>query len=38
MEPLADPCEDRFVKDVPAPPHQYLSEELLFPRKSKRAV
>lgn len=34
MEPLNDAVNDRVVKEVPAPPHRPLSEELLYPTKS----
>lgn len=35
MEPLADPDNDRAMKDIVPPPHKPLSEELLYPNKSK---
>jgi serine/threonine-protein phosphatase 2B catalytic subunit len=35
MEPLSDPCNDRFVKDVNPPPHKPISMELLYPNKGK---
>jgi hypothetical protein len=35
MEPLKDVGEDRVIKDVPAPPHRPISEELLYPNKCK---
>eukprot|EP00914_Ancora_sagittata_P020931 GHVO01041156.1.p1 GENE.GHVO01041156.1~~GHVO01041156.1.p1 ORF type:complete len:506 (-),score=68.72 GHVO01041156.1:136-1653(-) len=31
MDPLADPKNDRVVKDIEPPPSQYLSDALLFP-------
>ncbi len=31
MEPLSDPCGDRVVKDLIAPPQLPLSEDILFP-------
>ena len=34
MEPLLDPVGDRQMKDIVPPPHQFLSEELLYPNKS----
>ena len=35
MEPLADPDQDRAMKDIVPPPHRPLSEELLYPNKCK---
>ena len=31
MEPLCDPNGDRKIKDLPAPPHRPLGEDLLYP-------
>lgn len=33
MEPLKDSDSDRVIKDVPAPPHKPLNNELLFSGK-----
>ena len=33
MEPLADPCGDRVMKEIPAPPHQPIAEDMLYPNK-----
>jgi len=35
MEALNDPCNDRPVKDLAAPPHRPLSAELLYPDASQ---
>lgn len=35
MEPLKDAAEDRAIKDVQAPPHKPLSDDLLYPNKCK---
>ena len=35
MEPLKDATEDRVIKDVQAPPHRPLSDDLLYPNKCK---
>ena len=31
MEPLPDPCNDRVISDLPAPPHLPLTTDVLFP-------
>lgn len=31
MEPILDPLNDRFVKDLPAPPSRTISREVLYP-------
>ena len=36
MEALKDPCNDRVVKTLPAPPSKPLSEELLYPDGNKK--
>ena len=36
MEPLCDPCKDREVKSVKAPPHRPLSRKLMWPDAKKR--
>merc|ERR1719217_270139 len=33
MEVLKDPCNDRTCKDLPLPPAQHLSADVLFPKK-----
>ena len=38
MEPLSDPNEDRVMKDIMPPPHCPLTDELLYPNKSKQLV
>lgn len=38
MEPLIDPTLDRVIKDISPPPHKPLSDELLYPSKSKKLV
>lgn len=35
MEPLADPDNDRAMKDIVPPPHKPLAEDLLYPNKCK---
>eukprot|EP00357_Protocruzia_adherens_P011762 CAMPEP_0115012316 /NCGR_PEP_ID=MMETSP0216-20121206/24649_1 /TAXON_ID=223996 /ORGANISM="Protocruzia adherens, Strain Boccale" /LENGTH=470 /DNA_ID=CAMNT_0002381319 /DNA_START=932 /DNA_END=2344 /DNA_ORIENTATION=+ len=35
MEPLTDPCNDRIVSAVQAPPHRPLRHDLLFPKGKK---
>lgn len=30
MEPLADPCKDRIMKSVPAPPHKPLQKQHIY--------
>jgi serine/threonine-protein phosphatase 2B catalytic subunit len=34
MEPMLDPLNDRFIKDLPPPPRRSLSRDLLFPSGS----
>ena len=36
MEALSDPCKDRTVKSVKAPPHKPLSKKLFWPDPKKR--
>ncbi len=31
MEPLLDPCNDRVMKNVKAPPHRPLNPQLMYP-------
>jgi serine/threonine-protein phosphatase 2B catalytic subunit len=38
MEPLLDPVGDRVMKDIIPPPHRPLSDEQLYPNKSKKSV
>jgi hypothetical protein len=35
MDPLQDPLGDRQVKDLVPPPHQPLSDELMFEKSIK---
>ena len=35
MESLNDPTDDRVIKEVPAPPHRPISDDLLYPNKCK---
>jgi hypothetical protein len=35
MESLKDAAEDRVIKEVPAPPHKPISDDLLYPDKCK---
>lgn len=35
MEPLLDPEGDRAMKEIVPPPHRPISEELLYPSRSK---
>ena len=37
MEPLKDPLEDRVLKELVPPPHEPLSEALLYPYKDSPA-
>jgi len=36
MEPLADPLDDRYCKDVEAPPALPLDASLLFPKEGSK--
>lgn len=38
MEPLSDPDGDRAMKDIMPPPHRPMSDELLYPNKSKSSI
>ena len=38
MEPLADPDQDRAMKDIVPPPHRPLAEDLLYPNKCKLSI
>lgn len=38
MEPLKDSVEDRVIKDVPAPPHKPLSDDILYLNKCKTLI
>jgi hypothetical protein len=38
MEPLADPYNDRQVKTVPPPPSRPLSQRMMYPDASKKAL
>jgi hypothetical protein len=33
MEPLADPENDRAIKEIIPPPHRPISDDLLYPNK-----
>jgi len=36
MESLKDAADDRVIKDIPAPPHKPLSDDLLYPNKCNK--
>ena len=38
MEPLLDPVNDRVMWDIIPPPHKPISDELLYPNKSKKFI
>ena len=38
MKALSDPLNDRIIKDMPAPPHHFLSENLLFNKYSNSFI
>ncbi len=38
MDPLADPCNDRKLKEIIPPPHLNLDHSLLYPISSKYSL